>query len=158
MDSEGYENCPVFDIYTCTNILKTIAATVCRLGMFNGKIPYIVPMNFCYRNNTLYFHSARVGRKIDILKKNANICFEIDIPGEVISSEDACSWSMNYRSIMGTGKAVFISNDDEKAEAFNIIMGHYSGKTDWDIDMNMLRATSVFKVRIDNISAKKSGS
>ena len=45
-------------------------AHVCRLGMVDGKIPYIVPMNFGYRDNILYFHSALSGRKIDILKNN----------------------------------------------------------------------------------------
>ena len=132
-------------------------AQVCRLGLFDGKMPYIVPLNFGYKADTLFFHSALVGRKIDIIKSNPNVCFEIDIPGEVISSEEACSWSMNYRSIIGNGKVVFISATDEKLEAFNIIMSHYSGKTDWTIGAKMIKATSVFKVNIENISAKKSG-
>ena len=42
---------------------------VCRLGIFDGKMPYIVPMNFGYRDNILYFHSALEGRKVDIQKK-----------------------------------------------------------------------------------------
>jgi len=132
-------------------------AQVCRLGLFDDKVPYIVPLNFGYKDNTLYFHSALVGRKIDILKNNPDICFEIDIPGEVISSEEACSWSMNYRSIIGHGKVVFISAADEKLKAFDIIMSHYSGKTDWTIGAKMIKATSVFKVKIEDISAKKSG-
>ncbi len=131
-------------------------AHVCRLGMFDGKKTYIVPLNFGYEDNTLYFHSALAGKKIDILKNNPDICFEIDIPGEVISSEEACSWSMNYRSIIGNGKVVFLSDADEKLKAFNIIMSHYSAKTDWVIDTKMIKATSVFKVKIENISAKKS--
>ena len=130
---------------------------VCRLGMFDGKIPYIVPMNFGYRDNILYFHSALAGRKIDIIKINPDICFEIDIPGETISSEKACSWSMSYRSIIGDGKVVIVSDEDEKAEALNIIMGHYSGNTDWDINRKMLNNTLVFKVLINNMSAKKPG-
>lgn len=132
-------------------------AHVCRLGMVDGKIPYIVPMNFGYRDNILYFHSALSGRKIDILRENPNVCFEIDIPGEVINSKEACSWSMNYRSIIGEGKAEFIWDEDEKADALNIIMGHYSGKTNWDINRKMLKNTLVFKVLINNMSAKRSG-
>ena len=132
-------------------------AHVCRLGMVDGKIPYIVPMNFGYRDNILYFHSALSGRKIDILKNNPDICFEIDIPGDLINSEKACSWSMNYRSLMGEGKVIFISDEDEKADALNIIMGHYSGNTNWDINMKMIKNTSVFKVKIGSVSAKRSG-
>ncbi len=132
-------------------------AHVCRLGMLDGKIPYIVPMNFGYRDNTLYFHSALAGRKIDILKKNPNVCFEIDIPGKPITSKEACSWSMNYRSIIGEGRAEFIKDNSEKRDAFNIILNQYSESNSWEFGQKMIDKTLVFKVKIDSISAKKSG-
>jgi nitroimidazol reductase NimA-like FMN-containing flavoprotein (pyridoxamine 5'-phosphate oxidase superfamily) len=132
-------------------------AQVCRLGLFDGKYPYIVPMNFGYRDNILYFHSALVGRKIDILKKNPDICFEIDIPGKTIISEKACNWSMAFSSIIGEGKVVFINDKGEQAEALNIIMEHYSRKGEWDFNRKMMDKTLAFKVNIDNISVKRSG-
>ncbi len=132
-------------------------AQVCRLGLFDDRVPYIVPMNFGYRDNVLYFHSAISGRKIDILEKNPEICFEIDIPGELISSKEACSWSMNYRSIMGEGRVQFIRDNNEKIEALNIIMNHYSGKTNWEFNRKMMDKTLVFKVKIESISSKRSG-
>ena len=132
-------------------------AHVCRLGMFDGKIPYIVPMNFGYRDDILYFHSALAGRKIDILNKNPNICFEIDIPGEVIKSKEACSWSMNYRSIIGEGRVEFIKDNSEKIDAFNIIMNQYSESNNWEFSRKMIDKTLVFKVKIDSISSKRSG-
>lgn len=130
---------------------------VCRLGMFDGKIPYIVPMNFGYRDNILYFHSALSGRKIDILNKNSDVCFEIDIPGEVIKSKEACSWSMNYRSIMGEGTVQFIKDTSEKIDAFNIIMNQHSEKNNWEFKEKMFEKTLIFKVKIETISAKRSG-
>jgi len=51
-------------------------AGVCRLGMINGNKPYIVPLCFGYHDNVLYFHSSLKGKKIDILQKNPNVCFE----------------------------------------------------------------------------------
>ena len=45
-------------------------ASVCRLGMAEEGMPYVVPLCFGYENNTLYFHSAKEGKKVDILKKN----------------------------------------------------------------------------------------
>ena len=131
-------------------------ALVCRLGMFDGKIPYIVPMNFGYRDNTLYFHSALVGRKIDILKKNPDVCFEIDIPGKTITSDKACNWSMVFLSIIGEGSVLFIDNESEKIKALNIIMSHYSDKDNWDFNKKMMGKTLVFKVEIENISVKRS--
>ena len=132
-------------------------ALVCRLGMIDGSKPYIVPLNFGYMDNILYFHSALAGRKIDILKNNPTVCFEIDIPGKPVTSKEACSWSMEYKSIIGGGPVLFIDNESEKADALNIIMGHYSGNSNWDFNSKMLGNTSVFKVEIEQVSAKKSG-
>lgn len=132
-------------------------ANVCHLGMFDGKMPYIVPLNFGYKDNILYFHSALSGRKIDILNKNPDVCFEIDISGEPISSDKACNWSIAFRSVMGEGRVSFIDDENKKAEAVNIIMGHYSGNAEWDFNRKMLAKTSVFMVIIDNISTKRSG-
>jgi len=134
-----------------------IEAHVCRLGMLDGVKPYIVPLNFGYKDNTIYFHSALVGRKIDILTKNPEVCFEIDIPGKAISSEKACNWSMAFISIIGEGRVIFIKNESEKIEALNIIMSHYSDKDEWNFNKKMVGKTLVFKVKIENISAKRSG-
>jgi len=134
-----------------------IEANVCRLGLVDGKIPYIVPMNFGYRDNILYFHSALVGRKVNILKKNPDVCFEIDIPGKTINSEKACNWSMAFVSIIGEGKVLFINDTADKINALNIIMEHYSDKNEWDFNKKMMEKTLVFKVGIDKISVKKSG-
>ena len=104
-----------------------------------------------------FFYFSGIRELYSSLKNNPDICFEIDIPGDLINSEKACSWSMNYRSLMGEGKVIFISDEDEKADALNIIMGHYSGNTNWDINMKMIKNTSVFKVKIGSVSAKRSG-
>lgn len=132
-------------------------AQVCRLGLYDGNSPYIVPLNFGYKENTLFFHSALVGRKIDILKKNPGVCFEIDVPGKTISSDKACNWSMAFLSIIGEGKVIFINNETEKINALNVVMGHYSDKDEWDFNKKMVEKTLVFKVDIDKISVKKSG-
>lgn len=132
-------------------------AQVCRIAMIDGGKPYIVPMNFGYKDDILYFHSALSGRKIDILNNNPDVCFEIDIPGEVIKSKEACSWSMNYRSVIGEGMVEFIKDDSMKRDAFNIIMNQYSESNNWKFGQKMIDNTLVFKVKIDSISVKRSG-
>ena len=53
---------------------------VCRLAMTDGGVPYIVPLNYGYEYAdgalTFYFHSAKEGRKLEILKKNPTVCLE----------------------------------------------------------------------------------
>ena len=64
---------------------------VCRLAMTDGGVPYIVPLNYGYEYAdgalTFYFHSAKEGRKLEILKKNPMVCLELDGRGELV--EDA---------------------------------------------------------------------
>jgi nitroimidazol reductase NimA-like FMN-containing flavoprotein (pyridoxamine 5'-phosphate oxidase superfamily) len=131
-------------------------SNVCRLGMVNGSKPYIVPLCFGYQDNTLYFHGALEGRKIDLLRKNPNVCFEFDLGAETIESENACDWSAKYQSVIGFGKAVFIESVDEKRKALGIIMGQYSDRT-FEFPENKLKATAVIKVEIDSITGKSSG-
>ena len=82
-------------------------ARVCKLGMVNGNTPYIVPLCFGYQDNSLYFHSALKGKKIDCLQNNSNICFEFDLIAEPKEAEEPCAWGMNYQSVVGFGKAAF---------------------------------------------------
>jgi nitroimidazol reductase NimA-like FMN-containing flavoprotein (pyridoxamine 5'-phosphate oxidase superfamily) len=52
------------------SILKR--AIICRMGLSENNVPYIVPLNFGYKNNFLYFHSAKEGRKIDMIRNRAS--------------------------------------------------------------------------------------
>ncbi len=52
---------------------------VCRIAMSDGNNPYIVPMCFGYRDNVLFFHTGKIGKKIEILSLNNRICFEFDL-------------------------------------------------------------------------------
>ena len=52
--------------------------TAC-IAMVDGGAPYVVPLNYGYEikdgNLIMYFHCAKEGRKIDILKRNNKVCF-----------------------------------------------------------------------------------
>ena len=72
-------------------------ATVCRIGLSENNLPYIVPMNYGYVNNRLYLHSSTQGKKIDIIRHNNRVCFEMDTDHELVKSETPCQWTMKYR-------------------------------------------------------------
>jgi nitroimidazol reductase NimA-like FMN-containing flavoprotein (pyridoxamine 5'-phosphate oxidase superfamily) len=73
------------------------SATVCHLGLADGGEPYVVPVNFGYANDCLYFHSAQSGHKIDLLKRNPRVCFEIDTDLQILKTEKN-NCQVNYRS------------------------------------------------------------
>ena len=123
--------------------------------MLDGQQPYIVPLCFGYRDNTLYFHSALKGHKIDLLEINSNVCFEFDRIAEPVESDKACNWSMKYQSVIGYGKAVLLDDPDEKCKALAIILAQYSDKT-FEFPENEVKATAVIKVDIVRMTAKQS--
>jgi hypothetical protein len=132
------------------------AATVCRLGMVHENKPYIVPLCFGHHDNALYFHGALKGRKIDLIRENPNVCFEFDTVAEAIYSEEACSWSMKYQSVIGFGKAELIEDLAEKRDALGRIMAQYSDQQ-FQFPENKIEATAVIKVEIESMTGKQSG-
>lgn len=130
---------------------------VCRLALSDDNSPYIVPLSFGYRDRVLYFHGPLKGKKIDIIRKNQNICFEFDINTEIVKAEDACHWSMKYQSVIGFGKAVLLEDLDEKRKALDIIMSQYSDRTFQFNDVT-LKKIVVIKVEIESMTGKQSES
>ena len=133
------------------------SATVCRIGLAENNIPYIIPLNFGFQNNVIYFHSAPMGKKIDILKMNNNVCFEFDIDHELIISDNICNSSMKYRSVIGFGRAFFIESSEEKRDALNIITNHYTSKDLHEYNEKLLKKSALIKIEIDTMTGKKSG-
>ena len=131
-------------------------AIICRVGMTDENIPYIVPLCFGYRDNTIYVHGSSEGRKISILKKNQNICFEFDINTEIVEAENACGWGMKYQSVIGFGKASFIDNPEQKRHALNIIMNQYSERL-FQFPDEAIGKMSVIKIEITTMTGKQSG-
>jgi nitroimidazol reductase NimA-like FMN-containing flavoprotein (pyridoxamine 5'-phosphate oxidase superfamily) len=131
-------------------------ARICRIALYDGERPYIVPLSFGYEGKHIYLHSAREGRKIDILKLNPMVCFEFETDCEVLSAEQACAFTMRFRSVIGYGTASFIEGAPEKIRAVNCIMRHYTGRdfilTETDVDR-----IAAIRIDIEEISGKQSG-
>ena len=129
-------------------------AIVCHLGLADGGEPYVVPVNFGYENDCLYFHSAASGHKIDLLKKNQRVCFEIEADVEILRTEkNKCQ--VNYRSVIGRGTAVFLETAEEKTRAIRAIMRQCAG-FEYDIPA-YLDKTAVIRIDIESLTGKQAG-
>lgn len=131
----------------------------CRLGLNdNGKV-YIVPLSFGYTETdgayVFYFHGAKEGRKLDIIKNNNYAGFELDTDYKLHEADQACSYSCRFKSIIGTGRVSIIEDIQEKKHALRLIMQHNSGKYDWDFPDNMLNAVCTFKLSVDELACKE---
>ncbi len=132
---------------------------VCYLAMVDEDgNPYVIPMNFGYHEDTIYLHSSRQGRKIDILKNNPNVCisFSVDHKLNYVNEEVACSWSMKYKSVLVFGKVEFIYDLDAKREALNHIMANYSERK-FTYNDPAVKDVQPFKVEIDKMDGRAYG-
>ncbi len=143
------------DIAEIHKIIET--GRVCRLGLCFNNTPYVVPLNYGYKDNELYFHSAPKGMKIDFMEKNNTVCFEIEAYVNIIQAEDACKWTTHYASVIGWGKVEFIKDVIEKKRGLDIIMQHYSDKSDWKYNEKSLQDVCIFKVSINKAEGKRIG-
>jgi len=130
-------------------------AFVCRLGLCDNGRPYVVPLCFGYKDNALYFHCAKEGKKLDILRENNNVCFEVDTDCQVIKAEQACKFEMRYKSVIGFGRAQLIEDPELKRRGLDVIMQQFS-KGPFEYPQENLRKTMVVKVEIESMTGKKS--
>jgi nitroimidazol reductase NimA-like FMN-containing flavoprotein (pyridoxamine 5'-phosphate oxidase superfamily) len=129
------------------------AATVVRLGFVDAGRPYVVPLNFARVGGALYFHSAAAGRKVDLLRSGAEVCFEAEGDCRVVVADDACSCSAYYESVIGWGRPEFLTDPDEKRLALRAINRKY-GVTDDPIEPKLLARTEVVRLAITEMTGK----
>ena len=93
-----------------SNILSSQALG--RLACTNGKQPYIVPVTYAYDGEYIY-GQANEGLKLTILRKNPNVCFEVDMLTDM----------RNWRSVIVYGKFEELRNK-EAEKARDILFDH----------------------------------
>jgi nitroimidazol reductase NimA-like FMN-containing flavoprotein (pyridoxamine 5'-phosphate oxidase superfamily) len=131
----------------------------CVISISDNNRPYMVPMNFGFKDSNLYLHSSSDGKKIEIIKVNNMVSFGVMNKTEIIQSKNACNWGMNYMSVMGFGFAHFIENRNKKIEALDIIMAKYSNKSEskFEYSETALDQMVVIKVETTELTCKISG-
>ena len=129
---------------------------VCRLALAVENEPYIVPVSFGYDGESLFFHTASSGRKIEFLEANNRVCFEFERNVRLHSDpEVSCKWTFAFESVIGQGRVVELTDAAEKTGGLDQVMLHYSGKQ-WEFNQKLLSLTRVWRISIDSISGKRS--
>jgi len=128
-------------------------AQVCHLALAADSQPYVVPLNFGYRDGSVYFHSASQGRKIDMLKANPRVCLAFSNPREIVRGATSCDWGQRFASVIAFGNARLVENEAGKREALDIIMAHYGG-SGGDYPDKQLKITAVIEVKLAEMSGK----
>ena len=131
---------------------------VCRLALNDNDYPYILPLNFGMQTENeqiiLYFHGANKGKKYELIAKDNRASFEMDCSHNFVTrmSNESCSCTMEYESVIGHGR-IEIVPDNEKHQAFHLLMKHYHQK-DGSFNPSIMSCTTVLKLIVEQISGK----
>ena len=145
----------VIDIQSIEEIISR--SDVCRIALADKNIPYIVTMNFGYSGGDrkcLWFHCANEGRKLDMIRKNNYVCFEMDTDHRIVEGTMACDFTMKYSSIIGYGTISIVKDAGEKKNGLNQIMFHYTGKKEFTYKESALSKTTILRLEISEITGK----
>ena len=124
--------------------------------------PQIIPMNFVLINNTVYMHSHIRGEKLDNVKRNSKVGFEVDrnlefLPSYFFDPNDASLADTLYISVVIKGEAVIVSDSTEKALALNALMKKYQPEGKYEPmreNMQVLNQVAVIKILPNEMNGK----
>lgn len=144
--------------------IETIEETInqcdiCYLGMADTDgTPYVLPMNFGYKDGVVYLHSAPEGRHLSIIGRNPHVCLTFCSERKLVHQhpEVACSYRMRSKSVIGWGEVIFEEDLDRKVEILNIIMRQYSNKT-FKYSDPAIKNVKIWKIPLENLTCREFG-
>lgn len=131
---------------------------VVHIAMHDGEGIYILPMNFGYTYEEdeliLYIHAALEGKKLDLIRENPKVGFEMDCDHELIEGRVPCQYGYRYASIVGQGDAEIVEEAKEKIKALTVLMKCQTGK-DFEFNEKLVSIVSVMKITVAEFSGKR---
>ncbi|OPX98115.1 MAG: Pyridoxamine 5'-phosphate oxidase [Syntrophorhabdus sp. PtaB.Bin047] len=144
------------DPATVTDLLKQ--CRVGRLGTIGADgSPMIKPLNFVYLDGDIYFHSAREGEKMDDIRREERVCFEIDLPvGYARTDASPCQAGYRYRSVIAKGRALVVEDRETRLRALKALMEKYQPEGGYGpFPEDKIALTAVVRIAIDHITGKE---
>jgi hypothetical protein len=127
----------------------------------NG-FPQIIPMNFVFINDVIYLHSHIRGEKLDNIRRNKKVGFEVDkslefLPSYFSDPTDASLADTLYISVVIKGNASIVLDKKEKTNALNGLMKKYQPEGGYEPikpDMDVLKEVEVIKITPESLRGK----
>jgi uncharacterized protein len=117
--------------------------------------PYVVPVNFAFEGDRIYFHCALEGMKLDYIKANPKVGFEADELIELYSSpERPCFCGSYYQGVIARGIAAIVNDPEKKMHALWLLVDKYVGKRYGEMPADIVGRTCVVEIVVDEISGK----
>jgi nitroimidazol reductase NimA-like FMN-containing flavoprotein (pyridoxamine 5'-phosphate oxidase superfamily) len=118
--------------------------------------PYITPLHFVFYQGKIYFHCAVKGRKIDNIRANPRVCFEVHELTEIVQSQRVCDFGTHYRSVLVFGRARPLSDVDEKVLVLTALAEKYAGGQAVEPPtLKSAKGTEVIEITIEEMTGKR---
>jgi nitroimidazol reductase NimA-like FMN-containing flavoprotein (pyridoxamine 5'-phosphate oxidase superfamily) len=131
------------------------AQPVGRISSIDSRgFPQVIPMNFVYADGAVYMHSHPFGEKLDNIRRNSKVGFEVDqhvcfLPSYYFHPTDASQADTLYVSVVIKGTAEIVEDAREKARALNALMEKYQKEGKYErleAEMPVVREVAIIKV------------
>ena len=133
------------------------AGKVLHLGLCVDNEPYVVPMNYGYcleeGRLVIYLHSALQGKKLDMIRQNPKVFFELDCNWIPFEGEKPCQYGLSYSSVMGRGTARILEDVEEKKKAMSLLMKTQTEK-DFTFEDRLVSIVAVIRIDVAEYTAK----
>jgi len=121
------------------------------------KQPYITPVNFVLDDENIYFHCGFEGKKLDNIKSNSRVCFEVSRHGKLYAAPLAKNFSMRYWSILVFGQATQVIDENKKLLVMNKLMEKYAVDYEYaPLTLDDMKTCNLIEIIIDDITGKVS--
>lgn len=126
--------------------------TICKDGY-----PMVKPLNFTHHDGKIFFHTALEGEKIDDIKRDNRVCFEVDLPiAYVKARKNPCDADYLYRSVIIKGRAIIIEDREEKLFALNCLMEKHQPEGNYgDYTEDRLKKVGIVRIDIEEMRGKE---
>lgn len=129
-----------------------------RLGTITrGGWPMVKPLNFAYSDGKIYIHSALEGEKIDDIRRDNRVCFEVDQPIALVKSDgNPCRAGYLYRSVIIRGRAHIVEDSSERLRALKSLMRKYQPEGGYSAFLEeRLNITAIIRINIEEMTGKE---
>ncbi len=115
--------------------------------------PYAVPVNYVYKNDKIYIHSAQYGYKMEAVQKNNQVCFTAILSAEILPRKVTAA----FESVIVTGRAVLVEAEAEKREVMETFVTRFCVGAE-EIGMKFLAhalpKTAVLRIDVESLTGK----
>lgn len=119
--------------------------------------PYAIPVHFVHYQDKIYFHGLPRGQKLDNLRANPRVCFEVDkMYGYLKEGVDMpCNVNTDYESIIIIGDAIVLEDVELKKTVLKAVVAKLTpDMSDMKIPDKMVMATAVVEITVKECTGK----